>query len=91
MIFRVQGERQVEVPEAELARLNELDDAVEKALAAGEAAFSNALAALLDHVRTVGKPVADNVLVESDVILPPVGATLREVREMLGGEGLIPD
>ncbi|MDZ4249196.1 MAG: hypothetical protein U0990_03785 [Candidatus Nanopelagicales bacterium] len=89
MIVRVQGEGQFEIPEAELARLNEFDDALERGLG-DESAFSAALAALLKHVRTVGARLADDVLVESDVVLPPAEASSHEVREMLSGEGLIP-
>lgn len=91
MIIRILGEGQYDVSDDALDRLNSLDGAVERAVDAGdEAAFTGALAELLDGVRTVGVPHAADSLDESDLILPPSDATLAEVREMLGDEGLIP-
>lgn len=91
MIFRIQGEGQFEVPADQLVEINLLDDAVEQALDGDEAGFTVALNALLDKVRTVGAELADDVLVESDVILPASEATAAEVRELLGSQGLVPD
>lgn len=91
MIVRILAEGQYDVADAALERLNELDAAVESAVAAGdEAAFRTALAALLDGVRTVGSPHAQDDVVASDLILPPADAALEEVREMLADDGLIP-
>jgi hypothetical protein len=91
MIVRILGEGQFEVAEAELPRLNELDSAVEAEIDAGnEEAFHARLAELLDGVRAVGAPLADESLEDSDLILPPADATLDEVREMLSDDGLIP-
>jgi hypothetical protein len=91
MIVRILGEGQFEVGEAELDRLNELDAAVEAEIDAGnEEAFRARLAELLDGVRDVGAPLADDALEDSDLILPPADATLEEVREMLADDGLIP-
>jgi hypothetical protein len=55
-----------------------------------EAAFATALTALHDGVRAAGTAHAPDSLDESDVILPPSGATIDEVRELLGDDGLIP-
>ena len=57
-----------------------------------ETAFRSALADLLAQVRTLGEPLPDDELVESDALLPAEDATLQEVREMLSdaAEGLIP-
>lgn len=90
MIVRIMGEGQFELPDAALARINELDDALEVALA-DEQVFPAALAALLDSVRSSGQRVSDEELVTSDVVLPPAGATVEEVRALLTDEGLIPD
>ena len=52
MIVRILGEGQLEVADDQLESLNELDRTVESAVEAGdEAAFTTALAALLDGVR----------------------------------------
>ena len=91
MIIRVLGEGQYDVADQALDRLNELDAAVESAVEAGdEAAFTQALAALLDGVRTVGVPHALDSLDESDLILPPPDASIADVQDLLSGDGLIP-
>ena len=91
MIVRILGEGQFEVGDAELDRLNELDAAVEAEVDRGNAeAFAAKLTELLDGVRAVGAPLADDSLEDSDLILPPADATLEEVREMLSDDGLIP-
>ena len=91
MIVRIMGEGQLEVPEDQLDHLNELDAELESAVSSGdESGFRTAMTALLDAVRSAGTPVADDVLVDSDFIMPPADASLEEVREMLTGEGLIP-
>ena len=91
LIVRILGEGQYDVAEAALDRLNELDAAVEAAVAASdEAAFRPALLALLEGVRTAGVPHAVDAIDESDLILPHGEATLEEVRELLADDGLIP-
>lgn len=90
MIIRISGEGQYQVPDDSLAQLNELDAAVEAALDADEAQFTAALAALLAMVRDAGSEVADDELLESDVILPASDATAADVRAVLRSDGLIP-
>ena len=91
MIVRILGEGQYDVPDGELERLNALDAAIEAAVEAGdESAFESALTALHDGVRAAGTAHDPDSLDESDVILPPVGASIDDVRGLLGDEGLIP-
>jgi hypothetical protein len=91
MIVRIMGEGQLEIPEDQLEHLNALDADLEQAVSAGdETGFRKAMSALLDAVRSCGTPVPDDVLVDSDFIMPPADASLAEVRELLTGEGLIP-
>ena len=91
MIVRILGEGQVEVPDSELDSLNELDDALQRAVDGGdEEGFSQSLTALLSRVRDVGRPLPDDEIVPSDLVLPSADASLAEVRELLGDEGLIP-
>lgn len=91
MIVRILGEGQVDVPDGELDALNALDDALQQACEGGnEEAFAQALAALLTRVREVGSPLPDEEIVPSDLVLPSADASLAEVRELLGDEGLIP-
>ena len=91
LIVRILGEGQYDVAGSALDRLNELDAAVEAAVAAGdEESFRPALLALLEGVRTVGVAHAVDSLDESDLILPHGEASLEEVRELLADDGLIP-
>jgi hypothetical protein len=41
-------------------------------------------------VRSVGRQLPDDEIVPSDLVLPSADASLAEVRELLGDEGLIP-
>ncbi|GIH94595.1 hypothetical protein ACFFMN_19360 [Planobispora siamensis] len=91
MIVRIMGEGQVEIASGDLAVLNDLDGQLEAAIEAGdEDTFRTRLHALLDQVRHVGKTLPDDSLEPSELILPPADASMEEVREMLGDEGLIP-
>ncbi len=91
MILRILGEGQLELSEEALAELNELDDDLISAVEKGdEAHFASALADLQARVREHGKPVPDDYLGPSELILPGPDATLEEVRELLSDEGLIP-
>ncbi|HEU0214890.1 MAG TPA: hypothetical protein VFR13_12440 [Jiangellaceae bacterium] len=91
MIVRIMGEGQLEIDDTRLSELSPLDDALTAAVEAGDDdRFRSALVALLDAVRTLGSPVADDALVDSDLVLPYAEAHIDEVRELLSGEGLIP-
>jgi len=91
MIVRIAGEGQYSVDDSSLDGLNALDGEIEKALAAGdEKAFRSSLTTLLDQVRGTGTPVAEDDILPSDLLLPHAEATIDEVRELLGEEGLIP-
>lgn len=91
MIVRILGEGQYDVADDAVAGLNEYDAALEAAIDAGdEAAFAAALDALHDGVRKAGAAHDPDSLDESDLILPPVGASIDDVRDLLGDDGLIP-
>ncbi|WP_406306786.1 hypothetical protein OHA61_37200 [Streptomyces sp. NBC_00885] len=91
MIMRILGEGQYEITDEHLTRLNELDSDVQSAADAGdEAAFTAALSALLDAVRSLGTPLPDKRITPSDLVLPDGDTSLTQVRELLSDEGLIP-
>jgi hypothetical protein len=91
VIVRILGEGQYDVADTELDALNSLDDALQSAVDGGdEDSFASALAALLERVRKVGRTLPDDEIVPSDLVLPSPDASLAEVRELLGDEGLIP-
>jgi hypothetical protein len=91
VIVRILGRGQFRLDDAGLGKLNELDNTVAAAVAAGDAdGFARAFAALIALVETDGTPVADDELVTSDHVLPHVDTTLEEAREAFAGEGAIP-
>ena len=91
MIVRISGEGQFDLPENHVDELNRLDDDLTKAVDAGdEGQFKTALEALLASVRTAGEELPADWIVPSDLVLPSPDATIHEVREVLGDEGLIP-
>jgi hypothetical protein len=92
VIVRIMGEGQYEVDDGLQARLNEIDDEVGAAFAAGDqAAMSEALRRLAEEVRGAGRRLDDTDLSPSDAVVPPEDLTLDEAHELLEGEGLIPD
>jgi hypothetical protein len=94
VIVRILAEGQWRIEDGALSDLNRLDDKVEDAVKTGDQAeLDSALHALLEEVRTQGRPVPDAELSDSDLILPAAGSTLEDVRALLTGsdEGLIPN
>ncbi len=92
MIVRLMGEGQWRVDDGLRSTLEELDEATGAAVAAGdEAALRSSLEALANAVRSAGERLDDASLTVSDLVVPPVDLTLDEARELLHGEGLIPD
>ena len=92
MIVRISTEGQYDFPDSDVDKLNELDNEVVEAVEAGdEERFATAFASLLELVRSDGQPVADDVLEESDVIIPPPDLTFDEAGHQFTGDGLIPD
>ena len=91
LIARILGEGQFALPDADLDRLNELDDALERAVVTEDTeTFPLALHALLAEVRALGSPLPADDLRSSDLVLPGADSHLDDVRLLLGAEGLIP-
>ena len=91
MIVRISGEGQFDLPERHVDELNRLDEDLTKAVDAGdEGQFKSTLEALLASVRTAGEELPADWIGPSDLVLPSPDATIHEVREVLGDEGLIP-
>ena len=90
MLIRILGEGQFVVPDSELDEINRLDAELEAALKTSADDFRAALDALLDKVRSVGVRPPDHEMQESQVVLPFADASEDDIRDMLGGEGLVP-
>lgn len=92
MIVRIATEGQYKLSSEDLDRLNQLDnDAVATVEADDEDRFHELFEEMLQLVRSHGDPVADDELVESDIILPPPDTSFEDARLEFSGDGLIPD
>ncbi|MGO1383781.1 MAG: PspA-associated protein PspAA [Arachnia sp.] len=96
MIIRLMGLGQWAMEPDQLLSLSEVDEAVEESVASGDQdALRAALEKMVASVQEVGTPVPDDVIAESDLVLPDVDATVNEVRALLDSTqefyGLIPD
>jgi chromosome condensin MukBEF complex kleisin-like MukF subunit len=92
MIVRLMGEGQYRVDDDLAQKLNELDEQVGRAVESGdETELGARLRELAEAVRSVGTRLDDDDLSPSDAIVPPEDLSLDEARELLSGEGLIPD
>jgi hypothetical protein len=92
VIVRISNEGQYRLDDGLHGRLDELDDAVVKAVEADdEDGFHAAFEELLHVVRTEGEPLDADDLEPSEYILPPADITLLEAGAEFSGEGLIPD
>jgi hypothetical protein len=86
------GEGQYQVEDTILEQLNELDDRATAAVAAGdEPTLDQALDEMFRVVRERGKPLDDEDLSPSDMVIPPSDLTLEETRQLLSHDGFIPD
>jgi len=92
MIIRVVTEGQYEVSDSLLDELNELDNEIVGLIESGdETRFRDVLRNFISLIRENGKPLDTDVIVESDLIVPPEDLTLSEATKVFNGEGLIPD
>ena len=92
MIVRISTEGQYDLPDGDADRLNDLDNEAVAAVEAGdEDRFHEVFESMLQMVRSDGRPVADDLLEQSDVILPPPDLSFVEAGEQFTGDGLIPD
>lgn len=92
MILRILTSGQYELDDATVAELNDVDDKLIDAVESGdEASFTQALHLIHTTVVTKGKQLPDDYLGPSELVLPDLDATMKEVRALLDEEGLIPD
>ena len=92
MIVRISGEGQFRLPDEDAGRLNELDNEAVSAVEAGdEPRFQQLWSQMLELVQNDGEELAEDELVESEIILPPRDISFGEAQAEFTGEGLIPD
>jgi hypothetical protein len=92
VIVRLMGEGQWQVDDRVRSRIDELDINTENAVEAGdEQAVQAVLRAIHELVRSSGEHLDRAHLGASDLVVPPADLSLDEARELLHGEGLIPE
>jgi hypothetical protein len=92
MIVRLMGEGQYRLEDSVLEQLNSLDDQAMAALeASDEVTLDQRLDEMFELVRSQGERLPDEDLSASDAVIPPSDLTLEESRELMSGEGFIPD
>jgi hypothetical protein len=92
VIVRIATESQYKLPDDAAEELNDLDNQVVAAVDAGdEDRFHELFEHMLDLVRRAGRPLDEDELAESEVILPPPDTSFVEAAAEFTGEGLIPD
>lgn len=86
------GEGQFNVADVEQDALQQYDDEVEDAVEAGDSAHVHrALENLRQYVFDHAQPVADDFLGGSDIVIPYPDADIEEIKQLLTGEGFIPE
>jgi hypothetical protein len=92
VIVRIATEGQFELDDSDRDELNRLDnEAVAAVEARDEQRFHTALERMVSLVRDRGRPLDDDHLAGSELILPPPDTTLEQAGEEFTGQGLIPD
>jgi hypothetical protein len=91
VIIRIATEGQYELEDDAVPALNELDNEAVAACESGdEERFRTTFGKLLELIRTQGRPLDDDELEGSALILPPPDVSLEEAQTEFSGEGLIP-
>ena len=90
MIVRIQGEGQWELASSHLDEMDKIDNQMLDVIDhLDESRFRDLLNQLLAYVRSNGRALRADELVESNLILPPSDASMDEVKALFTGEGLI--
>ncbi|HLZ70931.1 MAG TPA: hypothetical protein VKV26_13600 [Dehalococcoidia bacterium] len=90
MIVRIQGEGQWELTGSQLDELDKIDNQMLEEIDHQDGTrFQQLLGQMLGYVRTKGRRLPTDEIVESNLILPPSDATADEVKALFTDEGLI--
>ena len=92
MIVRLMGEGQYEIDKKHVDEINRIDNALVNIVNKGdEKTFKVEYKKLTDTVRKYGKPLSNDILKPSEVIIPPADISIEEAKKIFKGEGLIED
>ena len=91
MIVRVLGEGQFRLDDTVFNGANAIDERLQAAVEANDAAaFDAALNELVALITDQGERVPDAEIVQSDAIVPGTGTSLEEIHSLLADDGLLP-
>lgn len=83
MIIRILAEGQYSLEGKALTELDAMDDFLLDAISAGdEKQFASHLQRVVELIRTKGEKIADEELVESDLVIPDPEISLEEARDL---------
>ena len=92
MIVRLMGEGQFEVDKKHVDEINKIDNTLVNIVNKGdEKTFKVEFKKLTDTVRKYGKPLSNDILKPSEIIIPPADISIEDAKKIFKGEGLIED
>jgi len=90
MIIRIMGEGQFRFDESHLGDLNTIDNRIVDHVKKGnQDGFCQDLARMISTVKELGKPISDQEVIPSDIIVPPADLSFEEAKDIFCNDGLI--
>lgn len=90
MIIRIMGEGQFRFDESHLGDLNTIDNRIVDHVKKGnQDGFCQDLARMISTVKELGKPISDQEVIPSDIIVPPADLSFEEATDIFCNDGLI--
>lgn len=92
MIIRILGEGQFRFDDNHLGDLNMIDNQIVDHVKNGkQSEYRLDLSRLISTVKELGKPLSDQEIMPSDIIVPPSDLSFDEARNIFCNDGLIKD
>ncbi len=90
MIIRILGEGQFRFDDSHLGELNEIDNQIVDHVKKGDKnGFCQDLARMISTVKELGKPISEEEVIPSDLIVPPADLSFEEAKDIFCNEGII--
>lgn len=90
MIIRIMGEGQFRFDDNHLGDLNKIDNRIVDHVKKGnQDGFCQDLARMISTVKELGKPISDQEVIPSDIIVPPADLSFEEAKDIFCNDGLI--
>ena len=90
MIIRILGEGQFLFDDSHLEDLNKIDNQIVDHVKNGDQnAYRQDLARMISTVKELGKPMSEQEIVPSAIIVPPADLSFEEAKDIFCNDGLI--